>query len=74
MTEKLNGKTLGWFHRNDITPASNQKVWEESNNMIDLKTLDEQQLNLLIHNCNVYGVKNEIKQKYIDELKSRNKE
>ena len=33
--------------------------------MIDLKTLDKQQLNLLIHNCNVYGVKNEIKQKYI---------
>ena len=42
--------------------------------MIDLKTLDKQQLALLIHNCNVYGVKNEIKQKYIDELKSRNKE
>ena len=41
--------------------------------MIDLKTLDEQQLNLLIHNCNVYGVKNEIKQKYIDELESRKK-
>ena len=33
-----------------------------------------QQLNLLIHNCNVYGVKNEIKQKYIDELNSRNEE
>ena len=27
-----------------------------------------QQLNLLIHNCNGYGVKNETKQKYIDEL------
>ena len=27
-----------------------------------------QQLHLLIHNCNVYGVKNEIKQKYINEL------
>ena len=27
-----------------------------------------QQLNLLIHNCNVYGVRNEIKQKYINEL------
>ena len=26
------------------------------------------QLNLLIHNCNVYGVKNEIKQEYINEL------
>ena len=42
--------------------------------MIDLKTLDKQQLSLLIHNCNVYGVKNEIKQKYIDELNSRDKE
>ena len=41
--------------------------------MIDLKTLNEEQLSLLIHNCNVYGVKNEIKQKYIDELNSRNK-
>ena len=27
-----------------------------------------QQLNLLIHNCNVYGISDEIKQKYIDEL------
>ena len=46
MTEKLNGKTLGWFHRN-------QRI---------------QQLNLLIHICNVYGVKSDIKQVYIDEL------
>ena len=42
--------------------------------MIDLKTLDKQQLSLLIHNCNVYGVKNEIKQKYIYDLNSRDKE
>jgi len=42
--------------------------------MIDLKTLNKEQLNLLIHNCNVYGVKSEIKQKYIDELNSRNEE
>ena len=42
--------------------------------MIDLKTLDKQQLNLLIHNCNVYGISKEIKQKYIDELNSRNEE
>ena len=27
-----------------------------------------QQLNLLIHNCNIYGIKEEIKQKYINEL------
>ncbi len=39
--------------------------------MIDLKTLSEEQLNLLIHNCNVYNVKQETKQKYIDELNSR---
>ena len=41
--------------------------------MIDLKKLNNEQLNLLIHNCNVYKVKSEIKQKYIDELNSRNK-
>ena len=33
----------------------------------------KQQLSLLIHNCSVYNVKNEIKQKYIDELESRKK-
>ena len=27
-----------------------------------------QQLNLLIHNCNIYGISNEKKQVYIDEL------
>ena len=32
-----------------------------------------QQLNLLIHNCNVYGVRNEIKQEYINELNKLNK-
>ena len=42
--------------------------------MIDLKTLSEEQLSLLIHNCNVYGVKQETKQKYVDELKSRSNE
>ena len=41
--------------------------------MIDLKTLSEEQLSLLIHNCSVYNIKNEIKQKYIDELESRKK-
>ena len=40
--------------------------------MIDLKTLSVEQLNLVLHNMNIYGVKNEIKQKYIDELNSRN--
>ena len=28
----------------------------------------KQQLALIIHNCNVYGGKNETKQMYIDEL------
>ena len=32
-----------------------------------------QQLNLLIHNCNVYGVRNEIKQEYINELNKLSK-
>ena len=31
--------------------------------------LTEEQLNLLINNCNVYKVSNDIKQKYIDRLK-----
>ena len=30
--------------------------------------LTEEQLNLLIHNCNVYKVSNDIKQKYINRL------
>ena len=34
----------------------------------------EQQLHLLIHNCNVYGVKDEIKQVYVNELNKLNKE
>ena len=34
----------------------------------------EQQLHLLIHNCNIYGVKDEIKQVYVDELNKLNKE
>ena len=42
--------------------------------MIDLKTLDKQQLSLLIHNCNVYKVKSETKQEYIDELNRLEKE
>ena len=31
-----------------------------------------QQLNLLIHNCNIYGVRNEIKQVYIKQLNKVN--
>ena len=33
-----------------------------------------QQLNLLIHNCNIYGIRNEIKQVYIEELNKVNNE
>ena len=33
-----------------------------------------QQLNLLIHNCNIYGISNEKKQVYIDELNRLEKE
>ena len=36
--------------------------------MIDLKTLDKQQLSLLIHNCNVYRVKESVKKIYESEL------
>jgi len=33
-----------------------------------------QQLNLLIYNCNIYGVRSKIKQSYINELKRINNE
>ena len=33
-----------------------------------------QQLHLLINNCNVYRIKDEIKQEYINELNRLNKE
>ena len=33
------------------------------------KEMRIQQLYLLINNCNVYGIKDEIKQEYINELK-----
>ena len=38
------------------------------------KEMRIQQLHLLIHNCNVYGVKDEIKQVYVNELNKLNKE
>ncbi len=34
----------------------------------------KQQLSLLIHNCNVYRISDEIKQEYITELNKLNKE
>ena len=33
-----------------------------------IENLTEEQLNLLIHNCNVYGVSAVIKKKYVDQL------
>ena len=33
-----------------------------------------EQLELLIHNCNVYGISNDIKEKYIKMLNELNKE
>ena len=39
--------------------------------MIDLKTLSVEQLNLVLHNMNVYGVSRESRDKVINELKSR---
>ena len=39
--------------------------------MIDLKTLTIEQLNLVLHNMQVYGVSSEKRKKVIDELSSR---
>lgn len=36
---------------------------------MDINNLTEEQLHLLIHNCNVYGLPAETKQKYVDRLK-----
>ena len=33
----------------------------------------KQQLSLLIHNCDVYRISNDIRQEYIDELNKLNK-
>ena len=39
--------------------------------MIDLKTLSNDQLHLVLHNMHVYGVDFEKRKKIIDELASR---
>ena len=39
--------------------------------MIDLKTLSVEQLNLVLHNMQVYGVDLEKRKKILDELASR---
>tara|TARA_B100000287_G_scaffold95023_1_gene87149 strand:- start:1517 stop:1654 length:138 start_codon:yes stop_codon:yes gene_type:complete len=40
--------------------------------MIDLKTLDLQQLNLVLHNMRIYGVSKDKQDKVINEINSRN--
>lgn len=40
--------------------------------MIDLKTLDLQQLNLVLHNMKIYNVSRDKQKKVIDEINSRN--
>ena len=39
--------------------------------MIDLKTLDLQQLNLVLHNMKIYNVSKDKQKKIIDEINSR---
>ena len=41
--------------------------------MIDLKTLDLQQLNLVLHNMKIYNVSKEKQDKVIEEINKRNK-
>ena len=39
--------------------------------MIDLKTLDLQQLNLVLHNMKIYGVSKDKQDRVINEINSR---
>ncbi len=39
--------------------------------MIDLKTLDLQQLNLILHNMRIYGVSKDRQDRVINEINSR---
>ena len=39
--------------------------------MVDLKTLDKQQLELILHNMRIYGVNKDKRQSIIDELNRR---
>jgi hypothetical protein len=41
--------------------------------MIDLKTLDLQQLNLVLHNMKIYNVSKDKQDKVIEEINKRNK-
>ena len=41
--------------------------------MIDLKTLDLQQLNLVLNNMKIYGVSKDKQDKVIEEINKRNK-
>jgi hypothetical protein len=39
--------------------------------MIDLKTLDLQQLNLVLHNMRIYGISKDKQEKVINEINNR---
>ena len=39
--------------------------------MVDLKTLSKEQLELILHNMNIFGVNQEKRNKVINELDSR---
>ena len=39
--------------------------------MVDLKTLSKEQLELVLHNMNIFGVSNDKRKKVINELKNR---
>ena len=39
--------------------------------MVDLKTLSKEQLELVLHNMNIFGVSNDKRKEVINELKNR---
>ena len=45
-----------------------ERIPKHKPNEIDMTNFTVEQLHLLIHNCNVFGILPEIKQKYIDRL------
>ena len=51
-----------------INKGANLKMNKGISRFNPVDNLTEDQLNLLIHNCNVYGVSAVIKKKYVDQL------
>ena len=45
-----------------------ERIPNHKPNEIDITNFTVEQLHLLIHNCNVFGIKDEIKQKYVNRL------